>query len=43
MRCPKCHHENQDEMKFCGEYGTKLERPCARCGASNPPAHRFCF
>lgn len=24
MKCPKCHSENPDTQKFCGECGTKI-------------------
>jgi class 3 adenylate cyclase/tetratricopeptide (TPR) repeat protein len=42
MRCPACHHDNPDAVKFCGECGTRLEARCPGCGASNPPANKFC-
>jgi class 3 adenylate cyclase/tetratricopeptide (TPR) repeat protein len=42
MRCPACHHDNPDAVKFCGECGTRLEARCPACGASNPPANKFC-
>ncbi len=25
IKCPKCHHENPDTVKFCGECGTLLQ------------------
>ena len=27
IKCPKCHSENPDTLKFCGECGTKLPFP----------------
>jgi tetratricopeptide (TPR) repeat protein/tRNA A-37 threonylcarbamoyl transferase component Bud32 len=27
VKCPKCHSENPDTLKFCGECGTQLIRP----------------
>ncbi len=27
MKCPKCHSENPESVKFCGECGTPLEAP----------------
>lgn len=42
MKCPKCHVENPDTQKFCGQCGTKLNKICRHCGESNPPHYRFC-
>ena len=42
MRCPACHHDNPDAVKFCGECGTRLEARCPACSASNPPGNKFC-
>ena len=42
MRCPRCGHENREEVKFCGECGTRLERLCPSCGTANPPTNNFC-
>jgi class 3 adenylate cyclase/tetratricopeptide (TPR) repeat protein len=42
MRCPACHHDNPDAVKFCGECGTRLDARCPACGASNPAANKFC-
>jgi class 3 adenylate cyclase len=42
MQCPRCSHENPDGARFCGECGTKLERPCPSCGTANPPTNKFC-
>ena len=42
MKCPKCQFENPDEMKFCGECGSKLESICPNCSFLNPPNSKFC-
>jgi len=42
MQCPKCHFENPDGMKFCGECGSKLEKICPLCTVHNPPQFKFC-
>ncbi|MDA2919695.1 tetratricopeptide repeat protein [Desulfobacterota bacterium AH_259_B03_O07] len=42
MTCPKCHNENPEVAKFCGECGTKLEIKCQSCGKGNPPGNKFC-
>ena len=42
MQCPKCQFINPEEMKFCGECGTKLEKFCPKCNFSNPPQFKFC-
>jgi class 3 adenylate cyclase len=42
MRCPECGHENDAEMKFCGECGTRLAVLCRQCGVRNAPAQKFC-
>jgi hypothetical protein len=42
MKCPKCHHENPEDGKFCNGCGHKLELACPECGKVNPPGSRFC-
>src|SRR3984885_11268491 len=42
MQCPKCHTQNADSAKFCGECGAKLDPRCPSCGAQNPPEAKFC-
>jgi len=27
VKCPKCHYDNSDTVKFCGECGTPLPPP----------------
>lgn len=42
MQCPRCHHENNADAKFCTNCGTRLEVECADCGASISPGDHFC-
>jgi ribosomal protein L40E len=42
MKCLKCQFENPEGLKFCGEWGTKLEKICPSCNSSNPPQFKFC-
>jgi class 3 adenylate cyclase/tetratricopeptide (TPR) repeat protein len=42
MKCQKCHFNNPDGMKFCGECGIKIEALCPECNFSNPPEFKFC-
>lgn len=43
MECPKCHHQNPTEAKFCLECGAKLELLCPKCGIKLPSGSRFCM
>jgi class 3 adenylate cyclase/tetratricopeptide (TPR) repeat protein len=42
MQCPKCQFENSDDVNFCVECGSKLEKNCPECGYSNLLSHKFC-
>ena len=42
MRCSECGSENRDTARFCGRCWPKLDRPCPRCQAENPPRNEFC-
>jgi ribosomal protein L40E len=42
MKCPNCHAQNPEGMKFCGQCGAQLERICSKCNFSNPPQFKFC-
>jgi hypothetical protein len=42
MQCPNCRFENPEDIKFCGECGTRLERSCPHCSSLNPPNFKFC-
>ncbi|HIE30259.1 TPA: zinc-ribbon domain-containing protein, partial [Candidatus Poribacteria bacterium] len=43
MECPKCHHKNPTEAKFCMECGAKLENVCLKCGTKLPEEAKFCM
>ena len=43
MRCSQCGHDNPEQVKFCGECGTRIEGFCPHCGTSNPPTNKFCY
>jgi len=44
MQCPRCHHDNRESARFCGECGVSLVRgdACPRCATVSPPGQRFC-
>lgn len=42
MRCPACQTDNPQQMKFCGNCGTKLPALCPGCGAEIVPGFKFC-
>ena len=42
MQCPKCHAENREGRRFCGQCGAPLAVTCAACGYSNQPGEKFC-
>jgi len=42
MQCSKCHTENPDTQKFCGQCGAKLEIICPKCSSHNPAKNKFC-
>jgi class 3 adenylate cyclase len=42
MRCASCGFDNPEEMRFCGECGTPLQRRCPQCGSENPARFKFC-
>ena len=42
MKCPGCHADNREGIRFCEECGAKLELACPKCGASTPPGKKFC-
>ena len=42
MQCPKCQFENSEDVNFCVECGSKLEKICPECGYSNSLSHKFC-
>jgi putative transposase len=42
MRCPRCHHENREEARFCAACGSALAAQCPACGHQPPPGAAFC-
>ena len=42
MQCPRCHHQNAPQAKFCEECATSLGRTCASCGSPISPTAKFC-
>jgi hypothetical protein len=43
VECPKCHHLNRPNAKFCADCGTVLRKGgCPRCGATLVPGEKFC-
>ena len=42
VKCPSCHADNREGIKFCEECGAKLEVACPKCRAAIPPGKKFC-
>ena len=42
MKCPKCHHENEEGAKFCEECASPLGRACVKCGRPLSPKAKYC-
>jgi Double zinc ribbon len=42
MQCPRCHHENPPQARFCEECATPLTRLCQSCGTLLSPSAKFC-
>ena len=42
MQCPRCHAENREGRRFCGECGLSFASTCASCGFLNEGSERFC-
>src|SRR5262249_29651180 len=42
MRCPRCHAENRDGRRFCGECGSSFALVCPSCGFVNEGREKFC-
>ena len=42
MRCPRCHHENRGEARFCAACGSSLAARCPACGYEPPRGAAFC-
>ena len=42
MLCPRCHAENREGRRFCGECGQSFALPCPFCGFVNEGNEKFC-
>ena len=42
MQCPRCHAENREGRRFCGECGLSLASTCPSCGFLNEGSEKFC-
>jgi hypothetical protein len=42
MQCPRCHAENREGRRFCGECGLSLASTCSSCGFLNEGSEKFC-
>jgi double zinc ribbon protein len=42
MQCPRCHTENREGRRFCGECGLSFASTCASCGFLNEGGEKFC-
>ena len=42
MQCPRCHAENREGRRFCGECGLSFASACPSCGFLNEGSEKFC-
>ena len=42
MQCPRCHAENREGRRFCGECGLSFTSACPSCGFLNEGSEKFC-
>src|SRR3989449_5385714 len=42
MQCPRCHAENRESRRFCGECGLSFASTCPSCGFLNEGSEKFC-
>jgi Double zinc ribbon len=42
MQCPRCHAENREGRRFCGECGLSFALMCPSCGFVNEGSEKFC-
>jgi hypothetical protein len=43
MQCPRCHAENRQGRRFCGECGLSFAIPCPACGFLNEGGEKFAY
>jgi len=41
-QCPRCHAENREGRRFCGECGLSFASTCPPCGFLNEGSEKFC-
>lgn len=42
MKCPHCHFENPEGLRFCLQCAVEFALPCPRCGFDNPLDFHYC-
>jgi class 3 adenylate cyclase/tetratricopeptide (TPR) repeat protein len=42
VQCPRCHTENREGRRFCGECGLSFASTCTSCGFLNEGTEKFC-
>jgi len=42
MQCPRCHAENREGRRFCGECGLSFASACPSCRFLNEGSEKFC-
>jgi class 3 adenylate cyclase/tetratricopeptide (TPR) repeat protein len=42
MQCPRCQAQNDQDAKFCGDCGARLEAVCPNCGQPVGTGKKFC-
>ena len=42
MQCPRCHAENREGRRFCGDCGLSLAQACPACGFLNEGSEKSC-
>ena len=42
MKCPRCHAQNREGVRFCEDCGARLALSCPACGSEVAPDKKFC-